>query len=290
MGVFDCVRIAIYDRRVSESRKTENTTADPDLGANPSGGLGEYVQASRTPLHILAFLLPIIVVYEVGLALQHEALAGTGGVRAWAMLAEVMETLGVAPSAVVGYSLPAAVIVVVLLLWHVLEKQRWRVRPMVVLLMAAETVAWMVPLLLFVGVLTRVIGESGTGPQPMSPTTLESLEGLGWQARLVIALGAGLYEELLFRMALLAVLHAVLAELLKLGPKLVIGIALPLSALAVSLFHDVWTASGLDLWAAVLYFAGGLYLGVIYLLRGFGLAVGVHACYNTTVLVLLGPA
>ncbi|MEO1279390.1 MAG: hypothetical protein AAFV77_10590, partial [Planctomycetota bacterium] len=176
--------------------------AAEEVGPVSRTALGEYAQASRTPLHILAFLLPIIVVYEVGLALQHEALAETGGVRAWAMLARVMETLGVSPSAVVGYSLPAAVIVIVLLLWHVFEKQRWRVRPTVVLVMAAETVAWMVPLLLFAGVLTRVIGGGSgtTSPQPMSPTTLESLEGLGWQARLVIALGAGLYEELLFRM------------------------------------------------------------------------------------------
>ncbi|NRA59112.1 MAG: CPBP family intramembrane metalloprotease [Phycisphaerales bacterium] len=274
-----------------EAPETSEQVAAEEAGPESRTAWGEYAQASRTPLHILAFLLPIIVVYEVGLALQHEALAGTGGVRAWAMLARVMETLGVSPSAVVGYSLPAAAIIIVLLLWHVFEKQRWRVRPAVVLLMAAETVAWMVPLLLFAGVLTRVIGDGSgtTSPQPMSPTTLESLEGLGWQARLVIALGAGLYEELLFRMALLALLHAVLAELLKLGPKLVFGIALPVSALAFALYHDVWTAGGVDVSATLLYFAGGLYLGVIYLLRGFGLAVGVHACYNTTVLVLLGP-
>ena len=182
---------------MQEATETSEQVAAEEAGPESRTAWGEYAQASRTPLHILAFLLPIIVVYEVGLALQHEALAGTGGVRAWAMLARVMETLGVSPSAVVGYSLPAAAIIIVLLLWHVFEKQRWRVRPAVVLLMAAETVAWMVPLLLFAGVLTRVIGDGSgtTSPQPMSPTTLESHQGLGWQARLVIALGAGLYEQ-----------------------------------------------------------------------------------------------
>ncbi len=245
---------------------------------------------------MLVFLLPLIIIYEVGLAMRHEELAGTGGVRAWNLLAGAMEALGVAPSTVVGYSLPAAIIIVVLLLWHVLEKRPWRLKPLVPTLMLAEAVAWMVPLLLFAGVVTRLSepapAATPTLAQPLVPASLEALGHLSWQARLVIAIGAGLYEELLFRLALLALLHAVLADLCKLGPRAVVAISLPVSALAFMAYHDVWTASGawgLDPWPALLYFAGGLYLGAVYLLRGFGLAVGAHACYNTTVLVLLGP-
>lgn len=253
--------------------------------------MGEYARTARTPLHILAFLLPLVVIYEVGLALNHDELSSTGGVRAWAMIAGAMETLGISPSTVVGYSLPAAVIVVVLLLWHMLEKRPWRLKPSVVLLMFAEAVAWMVPLLLFAGVLTKLSQSPGPAAgEPLVPATVEALAHLSWQSRLVIAIGAGLYEELLFRMALLALLHAILADLCKLGPKLAIGLSLFISAIAFALYHDIWTSSGVALWPALLYFAGGLYLGALYLLRGFGLAVGVHACYNTTVLVLLGPA
>ena len=256
--------------------------------------LAQYARDARTPLHILAFLLPLIIIYEVGLALRHEELATTGGVRAWAMLAQALQALGVDPSTVVGYSLPAAVIVVVLLLWHTLERAPWRLRPAVVVLMAAETVAWMVPLLLFAGVLTTLSQQAPApapqSPQPMGPVTLEAVGQLTWQARLVIAIGAGLYEELLFRMALLALLHAILADLGRLRPKTVVAIALPLSAIAFMLYHDTRTATGIDPIQALLYLVGGLYLGAIYLLRGFGLAVGTHACYNTTVLVLLGPA
>lgn len=253
--------------------------------------MSQYARNSRTPLHILGFLLPLIIIYEVGLALNHDELSSTGGVRAWAMLAQAMQTLGVSPSTVVGYSLPAAVIVVVLLLWHGLEKRPWRPRPSVVLLMYAEAVAWMVPLLLFAGVLARLSQPPpASTAEPLVPATVEALSHLGWQSRLVIAIGAGLYEELLFRMALLALLHAILADLCKLGPKLVVGISLLISATAFALYHDIWTSSGVAAWPALLYFVGGLYLGAVYLLRGFGVAVGAHACYNTTVLVLLGPA
>ncbi|MEQ8317230.1 MAG: CPBP family glutamic-type intramembrane protease [Phycisphaerales bacterium] len=267
--------------------------------ASPEGpALAEYARASRTPLHVLAFLIPLILIYEVGLALHHEELAASGGVRAWAMIAGAMETLGVSPSTVVGYSLPAAVIVVVLLLWHVFEKRRWRLKPLVVPLMFAEAVAWMVPLLLFAGVLTRMTQAPGAGvpatPEPSAiplvPASLDALGHLSWQARMVIAIGAGLYEELLFRMALLALLHAVLADLCRLKPGVTVAIALPVSAIAFMLYHDVWTSTGLAIAPALLYLVGGLYLGAIYLLRGFGVAVGAHACYNVTVLVLLGPA
>lgn len=276
-------------------KATRSSGRKSDITRQRQGpALLEYARASRSPLHILAFLLPLILIYEVGLALRHEELATTGGVRAWDMLAQALQTLGVDPSTVVGYSLPAAVIVAVLLIWHALERRPWRLRPTVVVLMAAETVAWMVPLLLFAGVVTA-ISQPPSSPTvaaaaPMGPVTLEDIESLSWKARLVIAIGAGLYEELLFRMALLAILHAILADLCRLGPKTVLAIALPLSALAFMLYHDVWTTSGIDPWLAMLYFIGGLYLGAVYLLRGFGLAVGTHACYNTTVLVLLGPA
>lgn len=270
------------------SRARDHHRRESDQRQGPA--LAEYARASRSPLHILAFLLPLIVIYEVGLAMRHEELAQTGGVRAWVLLAQAMEVLGVSASTVVGYSLPAAVVVVVLLLWHVFEKRRWRLRPMVVPLMFAEAVAWMVPLLLFAGVVTRisepvVVGGAAT-PEPLVPASLDALSHLSWQARLVIAIGAGLYEELLFRMALLALLHGVLADLLKLKPTLVVAIGLPISAAAFMLYHDV----GVLTWPALLYLVGGLYLGAVYLLRGFGLAVGAHACYNTTVLVLLGPA
>ena len=267
--------------------RRQRSTQSGEIDGRP---LAEYARASRTPLHILAFLLPLIVIYETGLALRHDELADTGGVRAWAMLADAMQTLGIAPSTVVGYSLPAAVIVVVLLLWHALEKRPWRLRPTVVLLMFAEAVAWMVPLLLFAGVVTKISQPAAVAAEPLVPATVEALSHLSWQSRLVIAIGAGLYEELLFRMALLALLHAILADLCKLGLKTTLVIALLVSATAFALYHDVWTASGLAWWPALLYFAGGLYLGGVYLLRGFGMAVGAHACYNTTVLVLLGPA
>lgn len=277
-------------------RTSAPKSADPKpRDESPEGpALAEYARASRTPLHVLAFLIPLILIYEVGLALHHEELAASGGVRAWAMIAGAMETLGVSPSTVVGYSLPAAVIVVVLLLWHVFEKRRWRLKPLVVPLMFAEAVAWMVPLLLFAGVLTRMTETAAVGapatPEPLVPASLDALGHLSWQARMVIAIGAGLYEELLFRMALLALLHAVLADLCRLRPGVTVAIALPVSAIAFMLYHDVWTSSGLAIAPALLYLVGGLYLGGIYLLRGFGLAVGAHACYNVTVLVLLGPA
>ncbi|MEO1009611.1 MAG: CPBP family intramembrane glutamic endopeptidase [Planctomycetota bacterium] len=241
-----------------------------------------YAEDSRRPLHVLAFLLPAIIAYEVGLAMQAEELAG-GGVRAWTMLADVLSAFSLSRTTIIGFSLPAIVIVVVLLVWHVLEKSRWRVRPVVLGWMAIETLALTAPLLLISGVLGSLAMQDG-------PPAGDGFSDLSWRGRLVIAIGAGLYEELLFRLALIPLLHSILADLMRLGPRAAFGGALVLSSAGFALYHDVLTPGGIDLWAAVLYFVPGLYFGALFLVRGFGIAAGVHVAYDVAVLVLLGPA
>jgi len=230
-----------------------------------------YAELSRTPLHVVVFLLPLIVAYEVGLALHGWSLQG-GNVRAWAMLADVLAALGLSPSVVVGYSLPGAVIVAVLVLWHALERAPWVVRPRVLGLMAAEAFAWTVPLVLLSGIV---------GAMAAQQEAAAGFAAMDWRERLLVAIGAGLYEELLFRLALISLLHAVLADLLRLDARLALGLALVGSAAAFAAYHDVPLA------ASGVYLLAGLYLGGVYLLRGFGIVVGVHALYDALVLVLL---
>ena len=61
------------------------------------------------------------------------------------------------------------------------------------------------------------------------------------------------------------------------------------SAIAFALYHDTSlpSGSGTD-WLKLLFFAAsGVYLGSVYVLRGFGIVVGAHALYDTLVLVFL---
>lgn len=237
-----------------------------------------YAQRSREPLHILAFLLPMLILYELG-SILYLSDPGVGLVRiveAQGILAGFFRIFGVA-----GLHLPAVVLVVVLLLQHILSRHRWALRPRVLPLMALESAALALPLLLVALLLTTApLAEAG-----------DDLDTLSWQARGTIALGAGLYEELLFRMVLIEAIHLIAADLLRLRETTSRILAVVLSALAFAAYHDLaLPGGGLDTRRALFMLVAGLYFGLLYLARGFGIAVGVHAAYDLVVLLGVGAA
>lgn len=259
-------------------------TASRDSGRahGPPHGLQgplPYALVSKAPLHVLVFLLPLVIAYEVGSALYlsgaHGAPAET--IRATRILSRFFESFGA-----VGLYLPGVALVAVLLIWHILERRPWRVRPAVIALMAAEALGWTVALL----ILLALIGAA-VGPAPLLAAQID-LASQPWQARLTLSIGAGIYEELLFRMILIAAIHFVLVDALRLTEGAGRAGAVLISAVAFALYHDL---SGSDLSARfAAYFAAGVFFGALYLGRGFGLVVATHALYDVAVLLLLTPA
>ncbi len=165
-----------------------------------------YLSESQRPLSILVFLLPLLAAYELGAWLylsggEH----GPTTIAAWGMLARFFETFGV-----IGIHLPALLLVTVLLVWHMLVRERWRVRPMVLVGMAMEACVWTVPLTILLIVLQSALTGEAAPPVAAQVTDPEGLRNLSWQTRLTISAGAGLYEELLFRMIAIAAIHALL--------------------------------------------------------------------------------
>lgn len=246
-----------------------------------------YFAEAQGPLHILVFLLPLLLVYELGALLY---LSGGDGppknIAAWSMLARFFEMFGA-----FGFHLPAALLVTVLLLWHVLLRDPWRVRPLVLVGMAMEACLWTVPLTILLIVLQSVLGGEGT---PAAARVMAqagdsgTLRDLPWQARLTISAGAGLYEELLFRMIAITALHAVLVDVLRLSDRVGGAIAVVVSAGAFAAYHLPPGGTGVGLGWLSPYFVAGVYFGALYLVRGFGLVVGVHFLYDVVVLLRFG--
>lgn len=246
-----------------------------------------YGVLSTRPLHILAFLSPLILLYELGsflyLSDSHGAMIET--IRAWKILSGFFEAFGV-----VGFYLPGVALATVLLIWHFFERDRTAVRPVVLAGMAMESVGWVLPLLMLTVLLQRALAGDAPLP-PAAGAPPQALLEMTWQARLTISLGAGLYEELLFRMILIAVVHFLAVDLFRLGEAAGRTAAILVSAGAFALYHDVGApAGGIDA-AALLYFLlAGVYFAVLYLFRGFGIVVGVHAMFDVFVLLFApGP-
>jgi membrane protease YdiL (CAAX protease family) len=103
--------------------------------------------------------------------------------------------------------------------------------------------------------------------------------------RLTMAIGAGLYEELLFRVIIVALLANGFRLL---GASRVVGGALAtvIGALLFSAFHYIGAfGDPLRLESFVFRTIAGLAFSALYLLRGFGITAWTHALYDVAVLM-----
>ncbi len=254
-----------------------------------SRGGEDYSTLSKGPLHSLILLLPLIIAYEIGtrLYLNDPSMSSVQTIRAHSLLLAFFRDFGVA-----GRFLPAITVVAVLIVWHVLNNDRTRTRPQVLPGMVMECALLTFPLIVFIGLMQLAFGTAAPTPAAAQVTqTLDPLAKLPWRAGLTISLGAGLYEEMLFRMVGVTVLHMICVDLAKMTERVGTGLSIALSAAAFAAYHDVIGPGGhLDVLKAVSLAVAGIYFGLVFSVRGFGLAVGVHVLYDVYVLVLSRPA
>ncbi|MFB3138109.1 MAG: CPBP family intramembrane glutamic endopeptidase [Phycisphaerales bacterium] len=252
---------------------------------------GTYGMVSKQPLQILVFLLPLVILYELGLAMLLRTEGGVRTVTAHKTIIDLFVTFGVTPTE--GLFLGGMAIVIVLLIWHLLNRDPWHIDPVTPGLMALESLLLTVPLIvlgLIIGGSPDAVGVTAIGAgEP--PASVEIASMSIW-SKLAISIGAGLYEELLFRMLLIAVLHTMLVDVGKIGSGLGAAIAVGISAAAFTWYHPLADVhGGLAIEKTVFYFLAGLYFGAVYVLRGFGIVVGVHVIYDiVTVSMLHDPA
>jgi hypothetical protein len=97
----------------------------------------------------------------------------------------------------------------------------------------------------------------------------------------LLSVGAGLWEELLFRLALLGGLALLLVRGFHLPPPGALAIAVAVSALAFALYHHLG-AHGEPLEAARFAYRAlaGTILGVIFVTRGLAVVVYMHVFYD----------
>ncbi len=239
---------------------------------------GQYYTDSRAPRYSILFALPLLLAYET---------------LAWGL------TDPAAPSVRNG----ADVILKSLFLW--LGGQRGLLA-FEILLVALGT--WLVvrdwkahPGPLRAGVFAGMLGESaalgllvGFVVRRITFTLLHffqlsSPSGLDVPTQLLISLGAGIYEELLFRVILVGALAAFATKVLRLSPRGAGITACVIGALLFSGFHYVGPyGDKLEMPSFLFRFLAGLVFSALYLLRGFGITAWTHALYD--VFVTLGSA
>ncbi len=112
------------------------------------------------------------------------------------------------------------------------------------------------------------------------------LQSMGWGTQLMVSLGAGIYEELLFRVILVSALAFFARGALKLRTIPAGVFATVAGAFIFSAFHYVGPyGDPLELGSFVYRMIGGLVFSAMYLTRGFGITAWTHALYDVMLLV-----
>jgi membrane protease YdiL (CAAX protease family) len=193
-------------------------------------------------------------------------------------LVQFFDAFNILPQA--GLHFGGVAVAVVLLLWHVLNRDPWWVNVKSLWVMALESLILVMPLF----VLGIVLNQLFQTPAVLSATNLSG--EMTWASKLAISIGAGLYEELMFRMLLIAVLHTILVDLGHASERLGSSIAIIVSAMAFAWYHP----SDGSAHRLIFYFLAGIYFGAIYIFRGFGIVVGAHALYDIVAFSLFPAA
>lgn len=250
--------------------------AASDAPTKPEGPIRRYLAASRTPVNTLLLLLPLFLIYSVGILV-------TDGVRIGVdPLSEVLLHVVCRGDRLIYFLVHlgcmAAFLVAALAL-----RRKHLFQPRIYLLVMAEGAIYGLTMGLAVGNLLVYVGLR---PELMVPLAA-SPTAPGPLAAFALSLGAGLWEEIVFRFALLGGLVLLCRRVLKMRAVWAWTLGVLVSSIAFSLIHHVGSlAEPFTLYAFVFrFFAGAVFAG-IYAARGLAVVVYTHALYDIMVMVL----
>lgn len=232
-----------------------------------------YFARSRAARYSLLFALPLLLLYEgLSAALGGSALAGVRN-GADVLLKSLFVALGGRDGVVLfGVALLG---LGALLVGRDLRKAGEPLETSVFGLMFLESALYAA---IFGAVVGRLAALVLGGPRALA---MGGVDALDLKTQLVVSLGAGIYEELAFRVLLVSGLILGLRAAFGAGRRVSTALAVVLSALIFSAFHylgalgDRFTLPSFTFRAVA-----GLVFSLLYVARGFGITAWTHAMYD----------
>lgn len=227
--------------------------------------LEQYLRATRQPAYSLLFLLPLILGYEV-LALLlnvHHTVEVRNG--ADVILRELLALMRIE-------SLPLAMVVALMVILLALTshlKRQQRLHVPYFAGMIVESCLWAV----VIGAISRRMVRLFFAAPLMS--------NQGPATKLMLFLGAGVYEELVFRVLLIGGFVIIFRKILGLDALGSSLLAVGGAAFLFSLFHHVGPFGEPFRTSVFMFrFFAGLVLSMLYVTRGLGITAWSHALYD----------
>jgi hypothetical protein len=239
------------------------------------GLLGSYLQRSQRPLTCLLFLMPLIVLYEVGTRMYATDSARHTELRnvAFLFMRRFFHFFGAT-----GHYMPALAVAGILLTWHIARRDPWQLDIGAAAGMLFESVLLSMPLFLLNALSMRYV--------PLYGVTGASI-AFSPPARAVFSLGAGIYEELVFRLIAFTLLSILLIDVLRIRKGWAILLMVCASSILFASYHYLGLEERFSYRTFMFRTAAGIYFGLVFFARGFGVTAGSHVAYDM-LLVLLG--
>jgi len=225
-----------------------------------------YWQSSRALGFGLLSILPLLTGYEL-LALWANH-GQTIQVRNGAdvVLREMLDWVGIHSPFYIGLILVLAIV------WALRKRQsRAQIRLSFFFMSIVESMIYALVMAYGLTPLTRMLLSAGDTPPNL-------------HAQLMLSLGAGVYEELVFRAFLFAGSAYALEKILKWDRSITLLISVVVSSILFSMAHYMGRES-YSFYSALFRFLAGVVLCIIYRLRGLGIAAWSHALYDVMVVL-----
>ena len=271
-----------------------------------------YLERTSRPIYAIFFLLPFIVFYEMGTFSINADVLNQSKIRvaAFVWLQNLLESMGFGVK--FAWVAPPLAVVLILIALQITSGKQWRIWLRDMPRMAIECILLAVPLL----VLTLFMGGSA-GPEGnisrfdnnkrqtqivslpvcssvaggnlslLSAEDGEVMQEQSLLANIVTGIGAGIYEELVFRLILICLLMLLFQDVLRLTHKNSIVLSVLISAALFSAHHHIDLLSGQpnanDPFNSIRFAfrtIAGIYFAVLFAIRGFGITAGTHAFYD----------
>ena len=233
--------------------------------------MSQYLTVSKSPLYSFIFTLPLFLLYEVGIFLISSRDIDQLRNGADVLMRQVLESFGI--YGMYGFG---GTFLIGFLIAFIRQKKNLRtseIESRFLLIMFFESIAWAT---LLVIMMIKI------------PTFLSLSNEDHLIQQVVLAIGAGIYEEFVFRVLLISGLTILFGLIFNWGEFGKTFLSVIISSAIFSIFH--FFGSYGDTFSFPLFFVrffAGIFLAMIYIFRGFGIAAYAHSIYDLFVLVYI---
>jgi hypothetical protein len=227
---------------------------------------------SRNLLTSLILVFPLFLIYQLGVLLIFPLINGADFLTRF-----LFHNLGLSRTAYLAY---IAVVAAVFAIAVAVLRKRQRLNLAIAVPVLFESAIYALTMgSVIVLVMTRVFG--------FNPRLAVGITGESVLTRMVMSVGAGVWEETTFRLGLLTGLAVLFERVIKMRRFVALLLAFGISSLIFSAVHHIPPyGDPLRLDVFTFRFLAGICFGLIFWFRGFAVAAYTHALYDIYVLIL----